>query len=139
MRQTRSSIAIVRSSHYDEIVAEMEEDARNAFREAGCKNIATVTVPGAFEIPLACKRMIEGGNIRGVIALGVIVQGETHHAAEIARACTDGMMQVQLQTGIPIAHGVLFVDDLRQAKKRARGEWSRGREAALALLKMIAT
>lgn len=131
-------IAIVRSSHYDEIVTEMEREARNALREAGFESIVTVTVPGAFEIPLACKRMIEGGNIRGIVALGAIVRGETHHAAEIARACTDGMMQMQLQTGIPIAHGVLFVDDLRQAKKRARGEGSRGREAALALLKVIA-
>ena len=69
----------------------------------------------------------------GIIALGIIIQGETHHATEIARACTDGLMQVQVQTGVPIAHEVLFVHSRAQAEKRL----CKGAEAAETLLKMI--
>ena len=61
------------------------------------------------------------------------MQGETHHAEEVARGCTDGLMQVQVETGVPIAHGVQYVDSVEQAKERV----DRGREAAITLIKMI--
>ncbi len=130
-------IAIVRASYYDDLILEMETAAREILVKAGIENIISVIVPGAFEIPLACKKVIQEKKVSGVIALGVIVQGETHHAAEIARACTDGIMQVQLESSIPIIHEVLFVDSLEQARERVMGETNKGAEAATTLLRMI--
>lgn len=130
-------IAIVRSSYYDELIQEMEAAARHILSQARVETIVSVIVPGAFEIPLACKKVIKEKKVTGVIALGVIVQGETHHAAEIARACTDGIMQVQLESSIPIIHEVLFVDSLEQARERVTGETNKGAEAATTLLRMI--
>jgi 6,7-dimethyl-8-ribityllumazine synthase len=133
-------VAIVRSSYYPELLDSMEEGARRKFRDAGIPDahIETQIVPGSFEIPLACASIIEKKKVHGIVALGVIIEGETHHAAEIARACTDGLMQVQLNKNIPIAHGVLFVKSLEQAMERAREDHNRGTEAVEALLGMLA-
>ena len=135
MTQPTLRIAIVRSSFYKDLLVEMEGEARKALKEAGVdeKNIRTVTVPGSFEIPLACKKVIEQGNIDGIVALGIIIQGETHHAAEIARGCTEGLMRVQLKTGVPIVHEVLFVDSRKQAEARV----GKGAEAARTLIEMM--
>lgn len=134
-------IAIIRSSHYHELLGALEQGARSVLQSAGIPNaqISVHTVPGSFEIPLACKLLAEKKGVDGLIALGVIIEGETHHAAEIARACTDGLMQVQLSSSIPIAHGVLFVKSLAQAEARCLGERNRGTEAAEALLGMMET
>ena len=130
-------IAIVRSSYYDELVTSMQDAAEGILLETHIKEIEVVTVPGAFEIPLTCKKLAEEKEIDGVIALGIIVQGETQHAEEIARACTDGLMQVQVETNVPIAHEVRFVDDIKHAEERCIGESNKGAEAAVTLLKMI--
>lgn len=116
----------------------MEEGAKHVLAEAGVTDITTLVVPGAFEIPLACQKVIREKNIAGVVALGVIIQGETHHAGEIARACTDGIMQVMLETGIPIAHGVLFTDSLAHAEARTLGASNKGSDVAATLLRMVA-
>jgi 6,7-dimethyl-8-ribityllumazine synthase len=130
-------IAIVRSSYYDELVTSMQDAAEGILLEAHIKDIEMITVPGAFEIPLTCKKLAEGKEVDGIIAIGIIVQGETHHAGEIARACTDGLMQVQVETNVPIAHEVLFVDAIKQAEERCQGESNKGAEAAKTLLNMI--
>jgi 6,7-dimethyl-8-ribityllumazine synthase len=134
----RPRVAIVRSSYYPHLVDELESAAREHLSSCGVPagNIRSIAVPGAFEIPLACQKIAPA--VDGIIAIGVIIQGETHHAEEIARGCTDGLMRVQIQEHIPIAHEVLFVDSPRQAEERCSGEKSRGREAAMTLLKMIA-
>jgi 6,7-dimethyl-8-ribityllumazine synthase len=130
-------VAIVRSSYYDELIQEMEKSARHVLSQAGVRTVVSVIVPGAFEIPFACTKVIKEKKVSGVIALGIIVQGETHHASEIARACTDGIMQVQLEYSVPIIHEVLFVDSLEQAKARVMGEGNKGSEAATTLLRMM--
>ena len=134
----QTKIAIVRSAYYDDLVTAMEEEATHQLQSSGMleKNIQIITVPGAFEIPLACQKVAP--DVDGIIALGIIVQGETHHAEEIARGCTDGLMRVQIEEQTPIAHEVLFVDSLEQAKERCSGEGNKGKEAAGTLLEMIA-
>lgn len=131
-------IAIVRSSWHENLTQSMEEGAKRILAEAGVTDIITLVVPGAFEIPLACQRAIKEKRVAGVIALGAIIQGETHHAGEIARACTDGIMQVMLETGVPIAHGVLFTNSLAHAEARALGTANKGSDMAATLLKMVA-
>jgi len=131
------TVAIVSSSFHPDIVHTMEEEAEKVLRTLGAANILTVHVPGAFEIPLACLHLIKQKHVEGIVALGVIIQGKTHHAAEIARACTDGLMQIQLSTTIPIAHEVLYVDSAKTARERAGGEHGKGAEAAEALACMM--
>ncbi len=133
-----TKIAIVRSSWHENLTQSMEEGAKRVLAEAGLTDIITLVIPGAFEIPLACQKVIKEKNVMGVIALGAIIQGETHHAAEIARACTDGIMQVMLETGTPIAHGVLFTDSLAHAEARALGALNKGSDVAATLLRMVA-
>jgi 6,7-dimethyl-8-ribityllumazine synthase len=134
-------VAIIRSAFYDDLVTQMQQEAITALTEGGvpASDIQTITVPGSFEIPLACKKIFTESKPDGIIALGIIIQGETHHAAEIARACTDGLMQVQLTYQKPIVHAVLFVDSLEQATARAVGKRSKGREAGKVLLQVLPT
>jgi 6,7-dimethyl-8-ribityllumazine synthase len=133
------NIAIVRSSYYDNLVSSMEKSAKDVLLESGIpeENIIVVKVPGSFEISLVCQKIAKEGKVDGIIALGIIINGQTHHAEEIARACTDGLMQTQLATGIPIAHEVLYVDSKKHAEDRSIGEKNRGGEAGRTLLKMI--
>ena len=133
-----TKIAIVRSSWHEELTRSMEEGAKRILSEAGVHDVMTLIVPGAFEIPLACQKVIRENRMAGVVALGVIIQGQTHHAGEIARACTDGIMHVMLETGIPIAHGVLFTDSLAHAEARALGISNKGSDVATTLLRMVA-
>ena len=118
----------------------MTEAAKQVLFGAGIttERIRILHVPGAFELPLACQHLAEKDSVDGIIAFGVIVQGETHHAAEIARGCTDGIMQVQLARSVPIVHAVLFVDSLAQARARCLGKANKGGEAARTLIQMLA-
>lgn len=137
IRLDTAKIAIVRSSYYADLVDAMEESAREELMDAGIakEDIQTITVPGSFEIPFACHNIAP--KVDGIVAIGIIIQGETHHAGEIARACTDGLMRIQIETNTPVAHEVLFVDSHSQAKERALGKHSKGKEAAHTLIQMI--
>lgn len=133
-------LAIVRTSWYEELVDRLEGDARGAFVEAGLKeeHIETFRVPGCFEIPLGCSTLLKRKRKPdGILALGLVIEGETHHARLITDSCTQGIQLLQLQYGIPIAHGVLFVKNREQAASRASGKKARGKELAKALLAMI--
>ena len=133
-----AKIAIVRSSYYADLVDAMEKSAQEELMSTNIAegDIQTITVPGSFEIPLACQ--IVAPEVDGIVAIGIIIQGETHHAEEIARACTNGLMRVQIETKTPVAHEVLFVDSLKQAEERSLGKNNKGKEAARTLLQMIA-
>lgn len=132
-------IAIVRSSYYEELLTAMEQSAKAVLQGAGVTedHIHTVAVPGSFEIPLMCQKLLERKEVDGILALGVIIQGETFHAGEIARACTDGLMQLQLQYAVPIAHEVLYCKTFEQAQERCLGKRNRGEDAAKTLLRML--
>ena len=101
-------------------------------------NITVIKVPGAVEIPVACKWLAESGNIDGVVALGAVIFGETDHYEHVCTAANKGCMDVMLTTGIPIGFGVLTVRELAQAKARSGGEkGNAGKEAAEAVVQMI--
>lgn len=96
-------------------------------------------VPGAWELPLACRQLAETGRFDGVIALGAVVRGETAHFDFISAECAHGLMQASLETDVPIAFGVLTPENGEQALERADpARKNKGREAALAALAMIA-
>ena len=102
------------------------------------KNIIEVQVPGSFEVPLACMHIIERKHVDALIAFGVIVQGQTHHARLIAEQAARALMQLQMDTGVPVAFEVLFVDKLTHAKARSTGKHGKGPHAAQTVLTTLA-
>ncbi|RLD18235.1 MAG: 6,7-dimethyl-8-ribityllumazine synthase [Caldiserica bacterium] len=101
-------------------------------------NIETYFVEGSFEIPLALKVVSQRRSVDGMIALGVILRGETSHFDYIAKSVIGDISKISQDTGIPIALGVLTPDDIEQAISRAGGKaGNKGREAARVCINMI--
>jgi 6,7-dimethyl-8-ribityllumazine synthase len=131
--------AIVVSQFNQEITDGLLAGAREALAEAGVRDEAVVVfhVPGAFEIPLAAMRAAESGEFVGVICLGCLIKGDTMHFEYIADAVSHGIMRAGLETGVPVAFGVLTALTDAQAEARAAaGPGNKGREAARAALDM---
>jgi 6,7-dimethyl-8-ribityllumazine synthase len=127
--------AVVVADFYADLAAQLEDGARRGLRDCGVAEdaIEIVRVPGCFELPLAARRLIVEGNVDGVVALGIVIRGETPHFDYVAGECARGIMDVQLATGVPIGFGVLTTDNRAQAEERAdpaRGD--KGYEAAVA-------
>ncbi len=103
------------------------------------EDISTYAVPGCFELPLGAKRLIAAdAKLDALVALGVIVRGETPHFEYVAGECARGIMTVQIATGVPIGFGVLTTETLEQARERAdpsRGD--KGYQAAMAAAAML--
>jgi 6,7-dimethyl-8-ribityllumazine synthase len=131
---------IVTTRWNTEIVDGLLRGARQALNNAGITGdqIHVVQVPGAFEIPLACQAAATREDCDAVIALGAVIRGGTPHFEYVAGECTRGIGQVALQTGKPVAFGVLTVDSLEQALERsADDEENKGAEAAMSAVEMV--
>ncbi len=103
----------------------------------------TLTVPGAFELPFACKQIWEqtratGAQPSAIIAFGCVIRGETPHFDYVCKAVTDGILQLNLELPVPIIFGILTVNTVEQATERLGGAHGhKGEEAALTAMKMI--
>lgn len=98
---------------------------------AGAKEIKVLRVPGAYEIPVVAARVAVSRKFAAVICLGVILRGETTHAAHIGEAVSGALMEIQLATGVPVIHEVLLLENVAQAEVRCLNpKHNRGREAA---------
>jgi 6,7-dimethyl-8-ribityllumazine synthase len=127
--------AIVSARFYAELATWLEDGARRGLLACGvaASDIDVVAVPGCFEIPLAARRLIVGGEYDGIVALGVVVRGDTPHFDYVAGECARGIMNVQLTTGVPIGFGILTTENLAQAQERADPKrLDKGHEAAIA-------
>ncbi len=104
------------------------------------KQITTVWVPGAFEIPLTAMILAKRKDIDAVICLGAVIRGETYHFEVVANECARGMMEASLAASKPVIMGVLTTDTGPQALARAGGKGgnNKGRDCASAGLEMIA-
>jgi 6,7-dimethyl-8-ribityllumazine synthase len=140
-RCTGKRFAIIAAQFYEDLAAWLVDGARRALSDCAVRSddIAVYHVPGCFELPLAAKRLIEADDkLDAVVALGVVVRGETAHFDYVAGECARGIMTVQLATGVPIGFGVLTTDTLAQAQERAdpaRGD--KGYVAALAAATLL--
>jgi len=102
------------------------------------KDISVARVPGAFEIPLAAKKMANGGNYDAVIALGAVIRGSTPHFDYVSSEVTKGVAAVSLDSGLPVIFGVLTVDTIEQAIERAGTKaGNKGFEAAVTAIEMV--
>lgn len=99
------------------------------------ENIKEIRVAGTLEIPFAAQKVIEKTNPDAIIALGIVIRGETSHYDLVTEATHSGLMDVQLKTGTPIAFGVLACENEEQAKHRASKKGlNKGKQAAQAIL-----
>lgn len=110
-------VGIVASRFNDEICAKLLERARDKAAALGAE--ATVeSVPGALEIPIALQWMAQSGRFDALVALGAVVRGETYHFEVVSNESARGVMDVALESGIPVANGILTADTEAQAIAR---------------------
>ena len=134
----RYGIVVARFNSF--IVDRLVDGALDALRKHGVpeKDITIVKVPGAYEIPLAAKKMAAGGQYDAIIALGAVIRGGTPHFEYVAGECVKGLSQVSMNSDIPVAFGVLTVDTIEQAIERAGTKaGNKGAEAALTAIEMV--
>jgi 6,7-dimethyl-8-ribityllumazine synthase len=130
--------AIVIGRFYEDLAEKLVASARAVFEEAGGE-VDVFDVPGAYELPLGAKYCADTGRYAGVAALGAVIRGETTHYDYVCGECARGLMDVQLQTGVPCGFGVLTVENMEQALARAGGgKRDSGRHAAEAVMMMLA-
>jgi 6,7-dimethyl-8-ribityllumazine synthase len=128
--------AIVVSRWNDGYTSRLEAGAREPLGEA---DVVTFVVPGAFELPLAAKTAAATGKFDAVIALGVVIRGDTPHFEYVAGQAAAGLMRASLDTGVPVMFGVITADTSEQAEARCQsGDDNKGYEAALSAIEMVA-
>jgi 6,7-dimethyl-8-ribityllumazine synthase len=134
-----SEYALCVATFYRDLADRLANSATETFSEAGVSpaSLHTYEVPGAFELPLAAKWAAESGRFAGVACLGVVIRGETSHYEHVCAEAARGVQEVQLQTGVPCAFGVVTCEDREQAEARTGGDRrDQGRNAALAVMRM---
>jgi 6,7-dimethyl-8-ribityllumazine synthase len=132
--------ALVVSRFNDFIGQKLLEGAIDCILRHGgaSENIAIYRCPGAFELPMVCKKVAVSGNFDAVIALGVIIRGSTPHFDVIAAEATKGIAQVSLDTMVPVSFGVLTTENLEQAIERAGTKsGNKGFDAAMTAIEMV--
>jgi 6,7-dimethyl-8-ribityllumazine synthase len=113
------------------------EGALDALKGYGAVDVEVVKVPGAWELPLAAKTIAEHNKPHAIIALGAVIRGDTPHFDYVAGQAASGLMAVQLETGIPVAFGVLTTNTIEQAADRAGGkDGNKGYDAAITAIEM---
>jgi len=112
-------VGIVRSRFNEKIGVAMLEACRKRLAELRVTALTVVSVPGALEAPLALQKLANTEKYDALIALGAVIRGETRHFEIVADEAASGVMQVQLDAGIPVANGILTADTEEQAQARA--------------------
>ena len=133
-------IGIVVSEWNDSITTNLLEGAKTALMDNGVKagNIDVRWVPGTFELPLGCQWIADTGNYDGIIAIGVVIQGETKHFDFVCDGATQGIMDVNLKYNLPVSFCVLTDNNIQQSIDRSGGKHgNKGTECAVACMKMI--
>src|SRR5262249_39110924 len=131
--------AIVASRWNELVVSQLLSGAEDALLRLGAApdKITRVRVPGSFEIPLAAKRLAASGRYDAIICVGAVIRGETPHFDHIAAAVTKGIAAASLETGVPIAYGIITADTVEQAIDRAGVKaGNKGFEAAMGAVEM---
>ena len=138
-KHPKAKVAIISSSWHPEICDALIAGARRALEAAEVKKIKVIYVPGSFEIPLASQHAFEKG-FDAVVAVGLVLKGETPHFDYVCQGVTQGVMDVQLKWSKPIGYVVLMCDDLDQAIARsglAGSKEDKGYDSAIAALHLL--
>jgi 6,7-dimethyl-8-ribityllumazine synthase len=135
------SIAVVVARFNAYVTERLLGGALAALRAAGVvdEDVVVVRVPGAFEVPLAARELAASGRFDAIVCLGAVIRGDTPHFDFVAQAATDGLGRVMLDTGVPIAFGVLTTNTVEQALDRSiEGKGNKGGEAVETVIEMVA-
>jgi 6,7-dimethyl-8-ribityllumazine synthase len=135
-----SKFCIIVSRFNDFITSKLLEGARDALLRHGAKedDIDVIKVPGSFEIPMVAKKIALKGTFNAIICLGTIIRGATPHFEYIAAEVSKGIASVSLETGMPIAFGVITSDTIEQAIERAGTKsGNKGWDAAITAIEMV--
>jgi len=136
---TGMRFAIVAARFNHEVTEPLCAGAEKTLHDHGAAQVSVVWVPGAFELPLAAKRFAQSGAVDAVVCIGAVIRGETAHFEYVAGECAAGVTRASLDTGVPVAFGVLTVEDRKQAFDRVGGaEGHKGEEAAITAIEMVA-
>jgi len=131
--------ALVAARFNDFVVEPLIRGALDALKRHGSseKQMEIVRVPGAFDIPIVARKLALSRRYDAVIALGAVVRGQTPHFDYVAGECASGLARIALESGVPIAFGVLTTDTMEQAVDRAGGKaGNKGADAALVAIEM---
>lgn len=141
IRATGKKFAIVVSRFNSFVVESLLEGALDTLErhgEVSEQDITLVRVPGAYELPVAAKKIAASGKFDAIIALGAVIRGGTPHFDFVAGECNKGLAQVSLDFDIPVAFGVITTDSIEQAIERSGTKaGNKGSEAALGALEMV--
>jgi 6,7-dimethyl-8-ribityllumazine synthase len=128
-------------SRFNQFISErLMEGALDALSKVGADeaNISIYKVPGSFEIPLIAKKIAQSKRVDGIIALGVLIRGDTPHFEFLSAEVTKGLAQIAMEDGIPISFGVLTVDSLEQGIERSGAKaGNKGYDSAFALVETL--
>lgn len=131
--------AILASRWNPRVTEQLVAGAKQAFVANGVAEdaIDVIRVPGAWELPITAARLAAASGHAGIVALGCVVRGDTRHYEQVADGCSEALMRVALDFGLPVANGVLAVDRYEDAEARAGGNHgNKGEEAALVAIEM---
>ncbi len=131
--------AIVVSRFNDFITSKLLDGAMDALVRHGAKeeDIEVVRVPGSFEIPLAAKKMASKGSYNALICLGTVIRGATPHFEYVSAEVSKGIAAASMETGVPIAFGIITSDTIEQAVERAGTKsGNKGWDAAITAIEM---
>ncbi len=134
-------VAIAVSRFNEKVTEQLLEGARNALREAGVRDqdVTVVRVPGALELPLACRWLAATGRFDALVALGAVIRGETSHYDHVCDQAARGILDAGTHSSLPVGFGVLTCDTAEQAFARAGGKvGNKGADAAHTALEMLA-
>ncbi len=135
---TQKKVAIVTAKFNEELTLKLESGAIEQLAKNDLQPYARVYVPGAVEIPLAVKNLLEKGDCDAVVALGIVIRGETSHYDYVCNSVERGCSELQLQYNKPVAFGVLTTENRGQAEARCGGaKGNKGEEAAQVALDML--
>jgi 6,7-dimethyl-8-ribityllumazine synthase len=110
-------LGIVASRFNDALASKLLERAEREAKRLGAQS-SVVSVPGALEIPVALQWMAQSGQFDALVAIGAVIRGETYHFEVVANESARGVMEVALESGLPIANGILTTEDEAQAEAR---------------------
>lgn len=130
------AIAVVVSRYNEGVSRRLLRGALNALQEHGVDEPDVFWVPGALELPVMALTLAEKGGYDAIVCLGCVIRGDTFHFEVVATQSAAGLVQVQLDTGVPIANGVLTTEDLEQAQARSGPKNNKGAEAAETAIEM---
>lgn len=132
-------VGVVTAVFNESITSGLRTGAIELLEEAGAEEILLVDAPGAFELPLIAKRLAESG-YDAVVCLGAVIEGETDHYEHVAHRASEGLMRVQLDTGVPVAFGILTTRTVESAEARSvPGQDNKGRQTAAAAVQAAQT